>query len=247
MRMTMGTPARPLDTVPFPVLLVFATALVAQLWLDGRWGASVAGAGTLPVAPAAPVLALAAAGDRDLAAVAGMLWLQAFDHPPGQSIPFAELDYRRVRAWLERLLALRPEADYPLLAAIRVYAQVPDPRRQRRMIDFVREAFRARPVARWRWQAHAVYVARHRLDDEALALALADELAAGVRGRPEVPAFARQMHVFVRAGLGDLEGARVLLGALLAAGEVSDPNERRFLLRRLKELEAASAGTDPSG
>ena len=238
-----GAPTRRLDAVPIPVLLVCAIALAAQLWLDGRWGKTVGGGRTLPPAPAAPALALMAAGDRDLAAVAGVLWLQAFDNPPGESIPFAELDYLRLRHWLERLLALRPEADYPLLAAIRVYAEVPEPRRQRQMIDFVRKAFLARPIARWRWQAHAVYVARHRLRDPALALALADELAAGVRGAPEVPAFARQMNVFVRAGLGDVEGARVLLGGLLAAGEIGDPHERRFLMRRLEELEAASAGT----
>jgi len=233
-----GTPVRRLAAVPRPVVVVLVCALFGQIALESAFdGGTSQGVGSVPPPPPAPVLSLAALGDPDLAAAAGVLWLQAFDNPPGESVPFARLDYGNLRGWLERLLALRPTADYPLLAAIRLYAEVPDPARQRIMIDFVREAFGEAPERRWPWQAHAVFVARHRMGDVDLALALADELAAGVRPYPDVPAFARQMDVFVRAGIGDAEGAAVLLGALLEAGRITDPSERRFLIERLDALE----------
>ena len=43
------------------------------------------------------------------------LYLQAFDNQPGVSIPFRDLDYRRVTQWLETILALDAAGQYPLL------------------------------------------------------------------------------------------------------------------------------------
>jgi hypothetical protein len=52
-----------------------------------------------------------------------------------------------------------------------------------------------------------------------------------------VPAWARQMEIFLRMGQNDLDTARALLGALLASGQIHDDNELRFLALTLKELE----------
>jgi hypothetical protein len=145
------------------------------------------------------------------------------------------------------MLELDPGFQYPLLAATRVYGEVADPVRQRRMIAFVRRAYAADPARRWPWLAHAVYLARHRLDDLGLALALARELAAAPPDAP-LPSWAREMHIFVLADMGELESAKVLLGGLLDSGEIDDPHERWFLSRRLDELERQlDAGTAGGG
>ena len=223
---------RPVAAVPRPVLLVLAVTLAAQLAWHGFRERAAPPISDLPVPPHAAVLRLGALGEEAALSRSLMLWLQAVDYQSGISIPFARLDYGRLRAWLERILALDPRSHYPLLAAARVYTQVPDPERQRRMIDFVRTKFLEAPEQRWQWMAHVAYVARHRLKDLDLALQLARELRVNTPGS-QVPSWARQLELFVLEDMGDLESARVLLGGLIASGVVTDPNEIRFLTERL--------------
>ena len=54
---------------------------------------------------------------------------------------------------------------------------------------------------------------------------------------PEVPLWARQMEIFILEDMDELEAARIMLGGLLASGQIRDPAEARFLAQRLKDLE----------
>jgi hypothetical protein len=162
--------------------------------------------------------------------------LQAFDNQPGVSVPFLDLDYARVTAWLGTILELDPVGQYPLLMASQIYAQVPDETKQRRMCEFVRDQFDRDPNRRWRWLAHCAIMVKHRLGDTRLALSYAEAIARGARLASN---WARQMRIFILEDLGELEAATVLLGGLLASGEVTEPKEIHFLMERLKELKAA--------
>lgn len=229
-------PTRPLAAVPRGVVAALVLALAAQLAWHGLQPRPAPRVQALPPPPPDPALRLAALGEPSAAAAVGVLWLQFFDQQPGVSVPYRELDYDRVRSWLERLLALQPRSDYPLLLAVRLYGQVDDPRRQRVMFRFVHEAFQARPQGRWRWLAEAAILAEHRLGDRALALRFARSLAE--RTRPgEIPFWARDLQILLLEDMGELEAAKVLIGGLLAAGEIDDPREIRFLERRLDALE----------
>ena len=234
----LGSATRTRAVVPKGLVVALVGGLVINAFIQAQRPTAPASAEALPSAPSAATLALFGLGDRHLTARVGGLWLQAFDNQPGISIPFKALDYAQLRVWLARFVELNPASAYPLLSAIRVYGEVPDPARQRIMIQFVREAFARDPKTRWPWMTHAVYIARYRIDDQALALTLADELAAALEGATEIPSWARQMHIFVRAALGDNEGAAVLLAALLASGGVTDAVERRYLQSRLDQLRA---------
>jgi hypothetical protein len=226
---------RPLREVPRPLLALLAAAFAAQVAWRALEPPPSARAEALP--PPAPVAALRALALGEPIALAQLatLYLQAFDNQPGISIPFKDLDYERVVAWLETILALDPETHYPLLMASHLYGQVPDSAKQRRMCDFVRAQFERDP-RRWRWLAHCAIMAKHRLGDTRLALAYAEAIARSAR---EAPSWARQMHIFLLEDLGEVEAAAILLGGLLASGEVSDPAEARFLTARLEELKAA--------
>lgn len=230
---------RPWRQVPLALWLLLAVALLGQLGLAAQRPPPAARATALAAPPSAEVLRVFALGEPALAARLLMLWLQAQDYQPGLSLPFAALDYTQVEAWLTRLLALDARFDYPLLAASRLYGEVAEPARQRRMVAFIARAFADDPVARWRWQAHAVYLAQHRLHDLPLALDLAQQLAAAPGGAA-IPSWARQMHIFVLENMGELDSARVVLGGLLESGALTDAHERAFLARRLRELEAAA-------
>ncbi|MCC6201391.1 MAG: hypothetical protein IT494_00125 [Gammaproteobacteria bacterium] len=229
----------PLSAVPRPLRWLLPIALAAQLGWHATLPAPRATAIELPPLLERQALQALALGEQVAFAKLLMLWLQAFDQQPGVSVPFARLDYARLEQWLARILELDPRAQYPLLAASRVYGEVNDPERQRRMLRFVAAAFREDPERRWQWLAHAVFVAKHRLRDDALALQFATELA--TRTAPgTVPSWARQMRIFVLEDMGEIEAARVLLGALLASGEVTDPAEQRFLTQRLAAMPATA-------
>lgn len=236
LRRNLLAPVRPVSDVPRPVVGTLALALAAQLAWHALEPGLAARTRAIPPPPPDPALRLAALGEPSALAAGGLLWLQFFDQQPGVSVPYRELDYGRVRGWLERLLALQPRSQYPLLLAVRLYAQVNDPERQRVMLDFAHDAFLERPQARWRWLAEAAILAEHRLGDRALALRFARALATHTHPG-DIPFWARDLHILLLEDMGEFEAARILIGGLLASGEIDDPQEIRFLERRLDALE----------
>jgi hypothetical protein len=234
---------RPVSAVPLWVKV----ALVAALSMQAAWQAvtpkPVASASALPLPPPAAALRAVSFGEPIGVAELLVLYLQAFDNQPGVSVPFRDLDYGAVEAWLDRALELDPAGQYPLLLASHLYAQVPDEAQQRRMLEFVHRQFLRDPNRRWRWLAHAAITAKHRLKDMPLALRYADDIA---RYAPGAMSWARQMRIFIREDMGEVESAAVLLGGLLANGEVKDEAEARFLTERLEKMKNAEKSSLPS-
>ena len=159
-----------------------------------------------------------------------MLYVQAFDQPR---------DYRSLIGWLRNALDLDPRSQYPLFAAARIYAEVPDPARARLMLDFIHEQYLLDPNRRWPWLAHASLLAKHRLRDLPLARRYAADIDRHTTAA-DVPLWAKQMEAFILEDMNELEAARVVLGGLLASGKVRDPDEVRFLRQKLDELEKRS-------
>jgi hypothetical protein len=145
-------------------------------------------------------------------------------------------------SWLETALQLDPRSAYPLMMASQLYGQVSDETKQRTMCEFVHARFLEAPDLRWRWLAHCAIMAKHRLQDRPLALRYATDIT---RHAGAASGWARQMRIFILEDMGETGSAKVLLGGLLATGEVTDPSELHFLTERLQALEKAekSAGT----
>lgn len=238
-----GARERPVAAVPRAVVVLLATAFFLQIVHQAIQPAPNARAEALSAPPKATTMRALAFGEPIAFAALVTLHLQAFDNQPGVSIPFAQLDYERVGAWLETILALDPVSQYPLLMASQLYGQVPDPARQRMMCRFVQRQFEGDPNRRWRWLAHCAIMAKHRLRDPRLALAYAQAIT---RSATQAPNWARQMHIFVTEDMGETESATILLGGLLASGEVTDPQEIHFLMERLKQLRSAEKSSPPS-
>jgi hypothetical protein len=183
-----------------------------------------------------PGLRLASVGEPAALARLAMVWLQAFDSRGDNAIPYQHLDYARLIGWLQAILAVDPRSEYPLFSAARVYAENPDAGKVRRIFDFIYGEFAADPNRRWPALAHAALLAKHRLHD----LPLARRYAAAIQRLAtddSVPLWAKQMEAFILEDMDELEAARVMLGGMLAAGRIRDPEERRFLQGRLEELE----------
>ncbi len=227
---------RPLSRVPGKIKVFFLITLCLQC----LWHALISGSQVerydLPSPPSRPFIRLISLDDNIAAAKVIMLWLQAFDNQPGISIPLQELDYNRLVQWLDLMLALDNRITYPLFAAIRFYAEVPDRHKQRQMVRYIRERFIEKPDERWQYMAHAVYIARHRIKDKSLALACARLLRKYATG-DHVPYWARHMELFVLEDMGEMEAAMVLIGGLLESGELTDAHQQEFLRQRLAEME----------
>ncbi len=233
---------RPLSAVPGWILALLAAAFAAQIAWRSAQRAGAPSAADLPPAPSAQALRLASLGESAALARLSMVWLQAFDSRGDNSIPYQRLDYIRLAAWLRAILATDPRSEYPLFAAARIYAENPDPAKARQMLDFIAAEFGADPNRRWPALAHAALLAKHRLKD----LPLAQRYAAAIERLAtdeSVPLWARQMEIFILEDMNELEAAKVMIGGLLAAGRIRDPEERRFLQGRLEELEQRLSGS----
>ncbi len=231
---------RPLARVPRLVLALLALGLAAQIALKASFPQPGAKAEDLAPAPSIAALRLASFGDPVALAKVLMLYLQAFDYRSGSKVPYRDLDYGRLEAWLARILELDPRGQYPLLAASRLYAEVPAEEKQRSMLEFVYRQFFVDPNRRWPWLAHAAVIAKHRLKD----LPLARRYAAAIQRHAtaaDVPLWARQMEIFILEDMNELQAARIMIGGYVQSGKVKDPAELRFLDESLKRLEARSA------
>lgn len=234
---------RSLAAVPLPAKITLIAALALQVAWQAAAPKPVAHAAALGRPMSAPAFQAASLGEPIAFSQLLALYLQAFDNQPGISIPFRDLDYDAVIAWLKVALDLDPGGQYPLMMAAHLYAQVPDEARTRRMLEFVHEEFLRDPDRRWRWLAHAAIVAKHRLKDMPLALRYAEDIT---RYAGSAQGWARQMRIFILQDMGEVEAATVLLGGLLAGGEVTDMGEIRFLTERLEDLKGAEKSSRPS-
>ncbi|HEY5291934.1 MAG TPA: hypothetical protein VIJ43_06450 [Burkholderiales bacterium] len=227
---------RPLSHVSPPVLALLAAGLALQIGLHASAPQPRATAPDLMPPPATSLLRLASLGEPIALAKILMLQLQAFDYQSGSKIPYKDLDYACLEAWLSRILELDPAAQYPLLAAARLYAEVPREAKQRSMMDFIYREYFLDPNRRWPWLAHATFLAKHRLKDMSLALEYAAALQKYTTAK-DVPAWATTMEIFIREDMNELETARMMIGGLLASGRITDRGELKFLDGRLREIE----------
>lgn len=226
---------RNISSVPKSILSALIISFLFQCFWHHSFTNFTAKRYALSEAPKSSLIRLASLDDPVTAAKVIMLWLQTFDNQPGVSIPLLDLNYDRVIEWMNLILELDNKSKYPLLAAIRFYAEVQDEKKQRKMIAYVSDKFIEDPESRWQFMTHAVYIAKHRIKDMQLAL----ESAALIRHYSKddsVPYWAKQMEIFVLEDMGELESAMVLIGGLLESGELEDPHQRRFLGQRLEEI-----------
>lgn len=235
----MSDKERNVSAVPPWIALLLTLSLFAQLWLHAGGNAQSEFAEDLPLPPRASTLRIAALGEPAALARIALLYIQSFDYHGSNALPYRKLDYDRLIQWLRAVQALDPLSNYPLFIASRIYAEVRDAQRQRKMLEFIFEEFSVDPNRRWAAMAHAALIAKHRLQDRPLALKYAravDRLASSA----DVPFWARQMEVFILEDMNELEAARIMLGGLLAKGLVRDETERRYLEARLKAMEEKS-------
>ncbi|MDT8282145.1 MAG: hypothetical protein RQ982_04945 [Gammaproteobacteria bacterium] len=227
---------RPVSDVPVSVKVFLVLALVLQLVWHSLQEPVVAKADSLTAPLSVRAYVMSSLGEPLAVARVLNLWLQAFDNQPGVSIPFHQLDYPLLTKWLDTILALDAEGHYPMLVAASVYGGIRDPQKQRVMMAYIFKKFNEDPNKYWRWLAHATITAKHEIKDYDLALKYADALAEKATGK-NVPYWAKDMKIIVLEDMGEVEAAKILVGALLDSNEITDPYELKFLTDKIATLE----------
>lgn len=227
---------RSIGNVPIYITIILIVAMSCQVYWSVMQPLVEPTITALPEPPTQYHAQLMSLGDSIAIAKLLMLWLQAFDNQPGISVPFKELDYHRLAQWLESILKLDERSRYPLLAATRLYGSVADDDKKRQMIEFVYRQFIKAPNQCWPELYHAIYIAKHRLKDNTLALMLARAISSQVT-TTQIPPWVKQIELYVLEEAGEIESAKLLISNLLVSGVINDKNELRFLQQRLSNLE----------
>jgi len=237
----MNNSQRSLRSVPRMVIILLIASFSGQIQYRAPPSAQIQ---LLRSPPSVSTLRLLSLGDTIVTAKILMLWLQFFDNQNGQFLSYQQLNYTALRQWLESIIELDPRSQYPLLVASHVYSNVTDPVKMTQMLELVYEQFLLDPNSRWPWLAQATLLAKHRLKNLPLALKYAQAIAK--HATPEmtkIPAWAREMQLFVLEDLGEFEQAQLIIGGMLTNGQVTDLNEIKFLNQKLQALAAKSAAS----
>ena len=215
-------------------LLFLWLGLCAVLWfgshqVQAKWP----GVPPVPSEKGAVVMTL---GDTQLSYRMGALTLQNLGDDGGRVTPLKNYDYTKLSAWFGLLKKLDPVSNHVPLIAAYYFGATREPDQALIVAKYLGEIGQDPSGEKWRWLAHAVFLARYRANDLDFALALAYKLAAMQldRGR-EMPIWARQMPVFVLTARGEKDAARAIMGGILMTDKNLKPNEINFMKGFLAE------------
>ena len=233
----MNTTQRKFSQLPVFIVAGFLLMLLLQLVYHHFYKTSLLPSFTQLSKPANAELyhSLAMGSDR-LWSYLLLLKLQLHDNQKGRHVNYRQLDYQVLSQWLKTLSQLNPQSDYPAFLASRVYSQVDDPQKIRKMIDLIDDLFQRNPQQHWRRMTEACLLAKHRLKDLNLALQLAQKVAA-LPDTFKLPFWARDMQLVLLDELNQNESAQLLISSLLQSGTIKDRDEIHFLQHRLLKIQ----------
>ena len=183
-------------------------------------------------APALATVDLVSLGDRQAFYRVQALALQNAGDLDGRVTPLRDMDFPRLIGWFELMDRLDHRASAVITLAAYFYGQTTVKADAVLIARYLRRHALAEPATKWRFLAHAVYLARYRGDDPLLALEIARDLAA--LDVPDLPPWTRQMQAFILADVGDREAARDVMRVILETDTTLQAEERHFIEQFLR-------------
>lgn len=155
--------------------------------------------------------------------------------------PLKGYNYERLGQWFFLLHQLDPASDHVPMVAAYYFGGTRVPKDAAQVVKYLSTAGNIPVGEKWRWLAHAAFMAQHKMHDLTLALDLAYKLAK-MPNSAEMPQWARQMPAFILSEKGDKAAARKLMENMLVTEKNMHPNEINFIKAYLIE----QLGVDPA-
>ncbi|MDY0028821.1 MAG: hypothetical protein RBR86_02650 [Pseudobdellovibrionaceae bacterium] len=217
------------NVIGLPVFAIFIIALFSNLALMRYTRLELPAWTNIPPAPSSMGITMAFLGDKELAYRSSALTLQNFGNMTGRTEALKDYNYDHLEQWFWMEDSLNSISEYvPFLAAY-YFGATQNPEQLYPVIDYLRTIGKYPEKEKWRWLGQAIFLARHRLENEQLALDLAGELAAIYR--PDMPAWPLQMQAIIASDMGEKEMAYEMMVETLKDGlSTMHPSEINFML-----------------
>ncbi len=201
----------------------------------------------VPPAPSKNTAIATTLSDRQFFYRFAALSLQNIGDIGGRHLSFAEYDYNMLGSWFDLLYDLDSKSNHIPMIAAYYFGATKDTKKIKVIVNYLSKVGSIEDGDKWRWLAHAVFLARYRMRDIDLALELAYKLAKMQPVGDSLPLWARHMPAFVLTAMEEKQAAKALLEAQLLTNKKLDPIEKNFikdyLINRLgvKEEEIGSS------
>ncbi|MCP4394223.1 MAG: hypothetical protein GY804_08185 [Alphaproteobacteria bacterium] len=139
-------------------------------------------------------------------------------------------DYDKLVKWFALLDSLDDYSDYAASMAANYYGMTQKKEDIPKIINYIREHVARYPDKKWRWLAHAVYLAQYKMEDNLYALKIAKELAN--LDAPNAPMWTEQMPAFIMKTMGDKEKSRAFMIKLYEEKSIAaklSKEEKRYM------------------
>ena len=158
----------------------------------------------------------------------------------GRFTALRDYDYQELAQWFALLDQLDPVSNYiPSLAGY-YYSHTQNRQDTIYVVRYLVKHAMRDPKRKWWWLAQAVYIANHLLEDKALALEIAYQLA-NLPQTVIMPLWARQMPAFIHEQLGQKQAAtKIIVDLLLNLPKLSQGEYNfmeHFIVERMEDPE----------
>lgn len=180
--------------------------------------------GNVPPAPQAEFAASSGLGDTTFSYRIIGIMLQNLGDTGGRTTALKEYDFEELTKWFYIQQKLDAHSNYSPYLAGYYFSASQIPEKIRPLLGYLATVGMSQEVHKWRFLAQAVYLARFVMNDTALAMDLANQLA----GHPnkDLPIWARNMPAFVMNQQGDKKAAYAFLVEILRSSmKTLHPNE----------------------
>jgi hypothetical protein len=197
----------------------------------------------VPPVPSTRGAVMMSLGDKEFSFRFLAMTLQNLGDVGRDVTPLKNYDYARLGKWFFLLNSLDPASDHVPMIAAYYFGATHIPKDVAVIVDYLSAVGQIPVGEKWRWLAHAAYLAQHRLNDTDLALRFAYKLVSMNRDQGvEMPQWARQMPAFILNNHGDKEAAKKLMMNMLVSEKTARPEEVNFMKSFLIE----QLGADPA-
>lgn len=215
------------------LFLALALAVNVAFWFASR--DTYAHWGNVPPVPTKNGARIMTLGDEQFSYRFGAITLQNLGNSGGRVTAVKDYDYKKLGQWFWLLNDLDPASNHVPMMAAYYFGATQKPEDVAVVVRYL-GAIGQNPVGnKWRWLVHAIFLARHRMDDLPLALDMAYVLSRMQPVGDVLPAWARQMPAFVLAEQGEKQTARKIIEEILMTATGLHPNEVNFMKDYLVE------------